>query len=69
MPVSVVDSIQNANTQAMPKTIFVDVNPVDNALNAVYWIFFVLLAMLILIALTNRQKFVIFMKNRIRSNK
>jgi uncharacterized protein YpmS len=53
----------------MPKTIFVDVNPVDNALNAVYWIFFVLLAMLILIALTNRQKFVIFMKNRIRSNK
>jgi hypothetical protein len=69
MPVSVVDSIQIANTQAMPKTIFVDVNPVDNALNAVYWIFFVLLAMLILIALTNRQKFVIFMKNRIRSNK
>jgi hypothetical protein len=69
MPVSVVDSIQIANTQAMPKTIFVDVNPVDNALNAVYWIFFVLLVMLILIALTNRQKFVIFMKNRIRSNK
>jgi hypothetical protein len=69
MPVSVVDSIQIANTQAMPKTIFVDVNPVDNALNAVYWIFFVLLAMLILIALTNRQRFVIFMKNRIRSNK
>jgi hypothetical protein len=69
MPVSVVDSIQIANTQAMPKTIFVDVNPVDNALNAVYWIFFVLLAMLILIALTNRQKFVIFMKNRIRSNR
>jgi hypothetical protein len=69
MPVSVVDSIQIANTQAMPKTIFVDVNPADNALNAVYWIFFVLLAMLVLIALTNRQKFVIFMKNRIRSNK
>ena len=69
MPVSVVDSIQIAKTQAMPKTIFVDVNPVENALNAVYWIFFVLLAILILIALTNRQKFVIFMKNRIRSNK
>lgn len=65
MPVSVVESIDIATEQAMPKTIFVDVNPVENALDAVYWIFFVLLFMLVLIALANRKRFVRFIKNQI----
>jgi len=44
-----------------PKTILIDVDPVDQALDAVYWLLFVLLALVLLIFLTNRQKFFFFL--------
>jgi hypothetical protein len=45
----------------IPKTILIDVDPVDQALDAVYWLFFVLLVLVLLIFLTNRQKFFFFL--------
>jgi hypothetical protein len=44
-----------------PKTILIDVDPVDQALDAVYWLLFVLLVLVLLIFLTNRQKFFFFL--------
>ena len=60
MPVSIVGTAEVANSKAMPKTILIDVDPVDKALDAVYWLFFVLLVIVILAVLTNRQKFFYF---------
>jgi hypothetical protein len=60
MPVSIVETAEVANSKAMPKTILIDVDPVDQALDAVYWLFFVLLVIVILAVLTNRQKFFFF---------
>jgi hypothetical protein len=60
MPVSIVETAEVANSKAMPKTILIDVDPVDKALDAVYWLFFVLLVIVILAVLTNRQKFFFF---------
>jgi hypothetical protein len=45
----------------IPKTILIDVDPVDQALDAVYWLLFVLLVLVLLIFLTNRQKFFFFL--------
>ena len=45
----------------IPKTILIDVDPVDQALDAVYWLLFVLLVLVLLIFLTNRQKFLFFL--------
>lgn len=44
-----------------PKTMLIDVDPVDQALDAVYWLFFVLLVLVLLALLTNRQKFFFFL--------
>jgi hypothetical protein len=60
MPVSIVETAEVANSKAMPKTILIDVDPVDQALDAVYWLFFVLLVIVLLAVLTNRQKFFFF---------
>jgi hypothetical protein len=60
MPVSIVETVEVANSKAMPKTILIDVDPVDQALDAVYWLFFVLLVIVVLAVLTNRQKFFYF---------
>ena len=60
MPVSIVETAEVANSKAMPKTILIDVDPVDKALDAVYWLFFVLLVIVLLAVLTNRQKFFFF---------
>lgn len=64
MPVVVVDTIATANSQAMPKTIFVDVNPVDRALQAVYWMLIVLAAIMILVVAANRERFLILLRRR-----
>jgi hypothetical protein len=61
IPVSIVESVAVANSKAMPKTILIDVDPVDEALDAVYWLFFVLLVIVVLAVLTNRQKFFFFL--------
>jgi hypothetical protein len=61
MPVSIVETAEVANSKAMPKTILIDVDPVDKALDAVYWLFFVLLVIVLLAVLTNRQKFFYFL--------
>jgi hypothetical protein len=61
MPVSIVETVEVANSKAMPKTILIDVDPVDEALDAVYWLFFVLLVIVLLAVLTNRQKFFFFL--------
>jgi len=45
----------------IPKTILIDVDPVDQTLDAVYWLLFVLLVLVLLIFLTNRQKFFFFL--------
>jgi hypothetical protein len=42
---------------ALPKTNLIDVNPVDRALNAVYWMFFVLAVMMLLIGVSYRDRF------------
>lgn len=61
LPVSIVESVAAANSKAMPKTILIDADPVDEALDAVYWLFFVLLVIVLLAVLTNRQKFFFFL--------
>jgi hypothetical protein len=42
---------------ALPKNNLIDVNPVDRALNAVYWMFFVLAMMMLLIGVSYRDRF------------
>jgi hypothetical protein len=64
IPVSVVDTIEKAKSQAMPKTIFVDVNPVDKALEATYWMLIVLAVMMILIAASFKDRFFILLGRR-----
>jgi serine protease len=64
IPVSVVDTIEKAKSQAMPKTIFVDVNPVDKALEATYWMLIVLAMMMILIAASFKDRFFILLGRR-----
>jgi hypothetical protein len=61
LPVSIVESVAVAKSNAMPKTILIDADPVDEALDAVYWLFFVLLVLVLLAILTNRQKFFFFL--------
>jgi hypothetical protein len=61
LPVSIVESVAAAKSNAMPKTILIDADPVDEALDAVYWLFFVLLVIVLLAVLTNRQKFFFFL--------
>jgi predicted RNA-binding protein with TRAM domain len=64
MPVTVVDSIETAKNQAMPKTIFVSENPVDKALKALYWMLIVLAVMIFLIAAANRKRFFALFRRR-----
>ena len=64
MPVTVVEDIATAKGQAMPKTIFVDVNPVDKALEATYWMLIVLAIMMILIAASFKDRFFILLGRR-----
>ncbi len=64
MPVTVVDSIETAKNQAMPKTIFVSENPVDKALKALYWMLIVLAVIIFLIAAANRKKFFALFRRR-----
>ena len=49
---------------ASPKTNLIDVNPVDRALNAVYWMFFVLAVMMLLIGVSYRDRFYGFVRRR-----
>jgi hypothetical protein len=49
---------------ALPKTNLIDVNPVDRALNAVYWMFFVLAVMMLLIGVSYRDRFYGFVRRR-----
>jgi serine protease len=64
LPVIVVDTIATAKNQAMPQTIFVDVNPVDNALRAVYWMLIVLAVMVFLIGASYRERFFALVRRR-----
>jgi hypothetical protein len=48
----------------MPQTIFVDVNPVDNALRAVYWMLIVLAVMVFLIGASYRDRFFALVRRR-----
>ena len=64
LPVVVVDTIATAKNQAMPKTIFVDVNPVDRALRAVYWMLIVLAVMVFLIGASYRDRFFALVRRR-----
>jgi serine protease len=64
MPVVVVDTIATAKNQAMPKTIFVDINPVDSALRAVYWMLIVLAVMVFLIGASYRDRFFALVRRR-----
>jgi hypothetical protein len=64
LPVIVVDSIATAKNQAMPKTIFVDSNPVDVALPAMYWILIVLAVMVFLIGVSYKDRFFALIKRR-----
>jgi hypothetical protein len=64
LPVVVVDTIATAKNQAMPKTIFVDVDPVDNALRAVYWMLIVLAVMVFLIGASYRDRFFALVRRR-----
>lgn len=64
LPVSIVESVAAAKSNAMPKTILIDADPVDEALDAVYWLFFVLLVIVLLAVLTNRQKFFFFLYSK-----
>jgi hypothetical protein len=64
MPVVVVDTIATAKSQAMPKTIFVDSNPVDVALRAMYWILIVLAVMVFLIGVSYKDRFFALIKRR-----
>ena len=64
LPVIVVDTIATAKNQAMPKTIFVDVNPVDRALRAVYWMLIVLAVMVFLIGASYRDRFFALVRRR-----
>jgi hypothetical protein len=64
LPVVVVDTIATDKNQAMPKTIFVDVNPVDNALRAVYWMLIVLAVMVFLIGASYRDRFFALVRRR-----
>jgi serine protease len=64
LPVIVVDSIATAKNQAMPKTIFVDSNPVDVALRAMYWILIVLAVMVFLIGVSYKDRFFALIKRR-----
>jgi hypothetical protein len=64
MPVTVVEDMATAKGQAMPKTIFVDVNPVDKALEATYWMLIVLAVMMILIAASFKDRFFILLGRR-----
>jgi len=64
MPVTVVDSIETAKNQAMPKTIFVSENPIDKALKALYWMLIVLAVMMFLIAAANRKRFFALFRRR-----
>ena len=64
MPVTVVEDIQTAKNQAMPKTILVDVNPVDKALKAMYWILIVLALMVFLIGFSYKDRFIALIRRR-----
>jgi hypothetical protein len=64
MPVTVVENIAAANKQAMPKTIFIDVNPVDKALKAMYWILIVLAVMVFLIGVSYKDRFIALIRRR-----
>lgn len=47
MPVTLVDSIETARSNAMPKTVFVNENPVTNATNALYFLIALFAALLL----------------------
>ena len=64
MPVVVVDTIATAKSQAMPKTIFVDYDPVDRAMSAIYWMLIILAVMMILIAASFKDRFFILLGRR-----
>jgi hypothetical protein len=64
MPVTVVEDIATAKNQAMPQTIFVDSNPVEDALRAMYWILIVLAVMVFLIGASYRDRFFALVKRR-----
>jgi hypothetical protein len=47
MPVSVVDNLATAQSNAMPKTVFVNENPVTNAINTLYFLIALFAALLL----------------------
>jgi hypothetical protein len=64
MPVTVVEDMATAKGQAMPKTIFVDYDPVDRAMSAIYWMLIILAVMMILIAASFKDRFFILLGRR-----
>ena len=68
MPVTVVDTITTAQNQAMPQTIFVKDNPIQNVLQTMYWMLVVLAVMIIFLAGAFRERFFILLKRR-KTNK
>jgi len=58
MPVTVVENAEIAQRQAMPKTIFVDENPVTKATNTLYFLI-ALFAILILLMLFGGFRFLL----------
>jgi hypothetical protein len=50
MPVTIVDTLASAKSQAMPKTILVKENPIDKVLNNVYYLLAILIVLIVFMA-------------------
>lgn len=64
MPVTIVDTIAEAQSQAMPKTILVKENPVEKAISSVYFLVAILIALAAFMVVTSSRLFF----NTVRKN-
>ena len=64
MPVTVVENAEIAQRQAMPKTIFVDENPVTKATNALYFLIALFVILILLLLFGGFRFFLIAFKRR-----
>jgi hypothetical protein len=64
MPVSVVDSLATAQSNAMPKTVFVNENPVTKATNALYFLIALFAILILLMLFGGWRLFLVAFKRR-----